>query len=96
MPTREPVTGLARLTLTITVRRTKTLHTTLYLLTYLHPEPWADPAWRLTQEDGTHYDVHITKDGASCTCADFVWCRDGKDGKGCKHVAGLRSVGLLR
>lgn len=92
---RKPVEGKARLTLTITVKTKRKSVTTIYLVQYLHPADWADPAWRLTKADGTTYDVHLSQDGPYCTCPDFIYCREEKRKK-CKHVEAARSVGLLR
>ncbi|MHC5540140.1 hypothetical protein ACYOEI_18120, partial [Singulisphaera rosea] len=33
--------------------------------------------------------------GCECTCADFVFNRDGKDPEGCKHIRALTVHGLL-
>ena len=88
MPTRSPVTGKARLFVSI--------NGTHYVLRWLDPHPdVAAAAWRLTKPDGSSYDVALTPAGATCTCPDFVWCREHKDERGCKHCCGLRAVGLL-
>jgi hypothetical protein len=49
--------------------------------------------YRLTNRQNSKvYDVEITADAWRCDCPDFVYRRDGKDAKGCKHVAGLRAA----
>ena len=88
MPKRKPVSGTVRLTLTI--------NGTHYLPLAVTPHPMvAKRAWRLRKADGTEYDVHVDEHGAHCTCPDFIYARDHKDVKGCKHIAGLRAAGLL-
>lgn len=92
------VAGRARLKLEIS-RQTACggTVTTEYTVVCLDPSPdVAAPAWRLTQADGSAYDVALTQHGPVCDCSDFVWRRDGRDPKGCKHVAALTAVGLLR
>jgi hypothetical protein len=37
----------------------------------------------------------VTEHGVECSCPDWVYSRDGKDPKGCKHVASLRALTLL-
>lgn len=90
MPHREPVHGKVRLTMRI--------NDTDYLMTFLHPDPAvANPAWRLSKQDGSGvvYDVHLDRNGASCTCPDFVFCREHRDPAGCKHIAAMRARGLF-
>jgi len=87
MPVRAPVSGIARLVILINGKT--------YLLRRFVS------VWRLNlmAEDGTISDSYdVTQDGPDvrCTCADFEWCRDGLDSRGCKHVCALRAVGLLR
>lgn len=90
---RLPVQGAARLCLLIRVKGKGQV----YYLDLLHPHTdLGTPAFRLTKTNGENYDVIVTPAGATCECQDFVRCRDGKDQKGCKHIAGLRAVGLLR
>ena len=93
---RNPVHGRAHLVLAIVMETPKGKVTTTYMLRYLHPYPEAVPAWRLTKEDASSWDVHLSEHGPMCTCPDFVYARDHQDDKGCKHIAALRSVGLLR
>ncbi|HEV3256991.1 MAG TPA: SWIM zinc finger family protein [Gemmataceae bacterium] len=52
-------------------------------------------AVRLRKADGTAYDVAVTERGHECSCPDWIFNRDGKDRKGCKHVAALRACRLL-
>ncbi len=103
MPTREPVTGTARLIklngelylVIVRPHRGRNLET-VYRLTWLDPEPTIGyPAWRLTQGNGRSYDVILKPTGAECDCPDFHYCRNHIDAKGCKHVCSLRAVGLL-
>ncbi len=96
MPQREPVSGKAHLSLVVTVENAKGPVETEYRLRYLSPYQDAHPAWRLTKMDGEFYDVHLAPTGPECTCPDFIFARNHRDAKGCKHVAALRSVGLLR
>ena len=98
MPARAPVHGNATLILTITRQGTvgKDLQT-FYALRYVDSVPEiGKPAWRLTKPDGEFFDVILNEHGAQCTCPDFVWRREHRDPKGCKHIAALRSVGLLK
>ena len=98
MPKRPPVTGQAELFLRITTQSSKGKDLVkMYSLRWLPPTPKvANPIWRLRSSDASEYDVHRGEHGPMCTCPDFVWCRDHKDARGCKHVAAMRSVGLLR
>lgn len=87
--TRLPVQGRAKLRLTINQGD--------YQVSNLNPHPAvAFAAWRLTKPDGTSYEVAVTGYGPTCSCPDYVWCREHKDPKGCKHVAALRALGLIR
>ena len=96
MPRREPVHGKARLLLEITTTNAKGKETsTLYTVRWLDPPDWATPAWVLTKGDGTAYSISVTAHGPVCDCPDFVYCRDHKDQRGCKHVAAIRATGLL-
>ena len=49
-----------------------------------------------TTTKGITYDVAASCYGPTCECGDWVWRRDGLDPTGCKHIAALRAVGLLR
>lgn len=92
--TRPPVQGLTKLFLTIQTPRV----TRLYKVFRIQPEAGASVAWRLVRRARRGVessDVWRDEWGEHCTCGDFVWCREHKDAKGCKHVAALRSVGLL-
>lgn len=95
---RKPVTGTARLLLCVTVPGKRKPNTTVYTVSRLSPHPQVGhPAYRLTKEDGTTYDVIRTAHGWVCCCPDFTYCR-GNHEKGCKHtaaVAGLVQQGLL-
>ena len=96
MPQREPIQGTATLTLRITVAGSRAA--TEYLLTYLEPHPKvAASAWRLRKitPELTFYDVMLLPTGPECTCPDFIFCREHKDPKGCKHIAALRAVRIL-
>jgi hypothetical protein len=54
------------------------------------------PAYILTKPDGECHEVILMKGGSGeCSCADWIYCRNHKDPHGCRHVIGLRSVGLL-
>jgi hypothetical protein len=84
----KPVTGTCRLTLSI--------NGTDYAVIPLRPHPEvAGKAVRLRKPDGTAYDVAVTEHGAECSCPDWIYNRDGKDPKGCKHVAACRACRLL-
>lgn len=97
LPQRPPVMGKARLVLRIATRDHKgRWRETDYTVALLEPHPAvASLAWRLMKDGGTFHDVRLSDDGASCSCEDFLFCREGKDRAGCKHVAALRAVGLL-
>lgn len=83
-----PVSGKCRLVLLI--------NGTPYHVRPLQPHPEvASRALRLTKADGTAYDVAATVHGLECSCPDFTFHRQGRDAKGCKHIAALRVCGLL-
>lgn len=68
---------------------------TRYLVEDICPDvELANPAFRLTKEDGTSYTVAKTKWGVSCDCGDAVWRRD-KRNEICKHAAAAIAVGLI-
>jgi predicted nucleic acid-binding Zn finger protein len=50
----------------------------------------------LVKPGGEFYEVILRDHGAECSCPDFIFARENRDRKGCKHIAGLRAVGLLR
>jgi hypothetical protein len=52
-------------------------------------------AFRLRKADGTCHDVSETPYGPTCDCGDQVWRHEGRDGIGCKHIRGLRTLGLI-
>ena len=95
---RKPVTGAARLILEITSMVRGKPVTVGYVCRFLESHPSiGKPAFQLTKmKDGSIYNVILTKHGAECDCPDFIWRRNNKDPKGCRHICGLRAVGLLR
>lgn len=97
MPRRNPVQGTAKLWLTIAVKNARGKEVAkLYDLQFLDSHPdLGQPAWRLRKSNGVFYDVIFLPMGPECTCEDFVWCREHKDPKGCKHCCALRAVRLL-
>ncbi len=53
-------------------------------------------AYQVTRRDtGSTYHVILTPTGAQCDCPDWIFCRDGRDPKGCRHIVALRAHGLL-
>jgi hypothetical protein len=54
-------------------------------------------AWQLAKRggDGAVHHVADTTRGATCDCADQTFRHEGNDTAGCKHIAALRSVGML-
>lgn len=95
---RDPVKLLnAKLTLWIEVERGSGPHWQDYDVRKLDPHPSVGcPAFSLIKPDGEVYDVIIRgRLGGECDCPDFVRCRQHKDFAGCKHLVGLRAVGLL-
>lgn len=86
------VHGTARLShgrklLTMTVKGKRTV----YVVENLHPtESVANPAYRLTKEDGKTYDVAMTDHGPVCDCADSQF-----RSRCCKHILGAITVKLL-
>ena len=85
----KPTRNVCRLTLAI--------NGTAYAVLPLRPCPdVAIQAVRLTKDDGTRYDAARTAHGLECSCPDFVFRRDGKDPRGCKHLRALTACGLLR
>jgi hypothetical protein len=70
-----------------------TAYTVEQLLDFGGDGPSGLAGYRLTNRaSGKVYDVEITPDAWRCDCPDFLHRRDGKDAKGCKHVAGLRAA----
>jgi hypothetical protein len=68
---------------------------TAYQVTILRPDPLvAKAAYRFAKRDGTVYDVAVRPDGIECSCADYVFRRDGKAGKDgqCKHIRRLLAL----
>ena len=66
----------------------------IYRLTCLMPAKEFAPAWLMSQQDGTTYEVALTEHGPVCNCDDFLYRRANEEG-GCKHCLALRAVGLL-
>jgi hypothetical protein len=84
----KPVSGTCSLTLAI--------NGAPYAVSFPAPHPEvAGRAVRLRKEDGTVYDAAVTEHGPECSCPDWVFNRDGKDPKGCKHLAALKACHLL-
>src|SRR5262245_39696790 len=55
-----------------------------------------DRVVRLEKRDGTAYDVARQLDGHTCSCPDFTKRHAELPGTlGCKHIKGLRAVGML-
>jgi hypothetical protein len=70
-----------------------TAYTVEQLLDFGQDEPGRLAGYRLTnQANAKVYDLDTTGELWRCDCGDFVHRRDGKDPKGCKHVAGLRAA----
>lgn len=93
MPARPPVKGTAKF---VHAGRAVKINKQVYFITDLRPDKRvADPAYRLTKEDGTEYDVHQDRHGAHCDCKDFIYAREHSQKK-CKHVEALKALGLLR
>jgi hypothetical protein len=98
---RPPVSGKAKLTLTVTVTNAKGKElTTSYTLKYLDADPSVaiPPTWRLTKGGGKsseHYDVHQDIHGWHCSCADYTFNRQNEQKK-CKHCEAMKACGLLR
>ena len=91
----KPVHGTARLLLDINGIQ--------YALTLLSPDrEVARKAWRLRKVESTRkeqyhvlYDCHDGVWGLECDCPDFIFRRNHKDERGCKHLLALQAVGLL-
>lgn len=68
-----------------------------YAVRCYRPDPGGDyeKVVRLRKRDGTAYHVGLAADRAECDCPDFVWRREGREVRGCKHVKSLYAVGLL-
>jgi hypothetical protein len=67
-----------------------------YAVTALCPDgELASRAYALHKPDGKAYYVAETEHGATCDCPDWVFHRDGKDPRGCKHILACRAWGLL-
>ncbi len=105
MPTRAPVHGRAKLTRTdqadfLTIETARGI--TEYLISYLEPDKEIGcPAWRLTKLEngrptGENFDIILRPHGAECSCPDWLYRRQYYDRAGCKHLKGMRAVGLLK
>lgn len=84
-----PVSGVAKLFLEINGDR--------YTVIPIEADPEvAMVAWRLTSMAGKVYDVRRDEHGfPSCDCYDFLYRRENRDPKGCKHVAALVATKLM-
>jgi hypothetical protein len=68
---------------------------TRYKVSHLEPNPEiGSPAVRLTQSDGSSYDLIRTVHGWTCECPDFVNRRERK-GLKCKHLKAVLKAGVL-
>lgn len=56
----------------------------------------AGRAFRLQKADGAHDDVVETRSGAASDCPDFLFCPEGIDPRGYKHVRALVASGLVK
>jgi DNA invertase Pin-like site-specific DNA recombinase len=54
-----------------------------------------DGGFLLEKPDGTLYEVAGGPDGATCSCPDARYRRNGLDSLGCRHVRALREAGLM-
>src|SRR4051812_33207480 len=50
---------------------------------------------RLRKDDGAVHHVSRHAHGCECDCPDFVYRREGRDPRGCRHIRALVSVGLV-
>lgn len=67
---------------------------TVYSVEHLDPHPSiGSPAVRLTQADGTTYDLIRTRYGWTCECRDWVSRR--RNGEPCKHILAVTKAGVL-
>jgi hypothetical protein len=87
------VHGTCRLALTITSGS----KSTTYRVRSLPVErSAASRLYSLTKPDGVVYHIAETEHGPQCSCADWIYRRDGQDEGGCKHCKALAAVGLLQ
>jgi hypothetical protein len=86
-PTPKPANGHCSLTLKINGQR--------YKVRPLPADFGGIKAFRLTKADGSSHDVSKHVHGRECSCADFVWRRDGLDERGCKHIRACKACGLI-
>jgi hypothetical protein len=66
-------------------------HYVVEVLGYLpeHGEPVLD-GYRLVKPDGTCHDLCMVHGALECSCGDYVWRRQARDPKGCKHCQAVR------
>jgi hypothetical protein len=86
-PAPKPTTGKCGLTLSINGQR--------YKVRPLPADFGGIKAFRITKEDGDFHDISRHVHGVECTCANFIWRRDGIDERGCKHVRSFKALGLI-
>lgn len=48
--------------------------------------------YRLVKDDDEGYDLDASGEHWTCTCADFLYTRENRDPKGCKHIAGTQAA----
>lgn len=89
-PTPAPVTGSARLD-----GEWLTIRTGYCLKTYHLEIVVPGRHWRLRQANGAIFDVVAEPWGGACDCQDYIWRRESRDPRGCKHVQAIAAVGLL-
>lgn len=66
-----------------------------YTVTDLRPDPKvANPAYRLTKDDGEFYDVHLDEWGPACSCPHATF-RGANNRVPCKHCLAMMACGLL-
>jgi hypothetical protein len=88
MPAAKPVRNVCRLTLWV--------NGTSYQVLPLQPSPdVAQKAYRLQKPGGQAYDVAVTPHGRQCSCPDFIYRREWKDARGCKHCRALAACGMI-
>jgi len=87
----KPATGVARLTLVLTINGAG------YVVRTLPVDPGSDVSalLRLRKEDGSTYDLSAHPHGHQCTCPDFEFSRRDTANGPCKHIAAAVAVGLL-
>lgn len=71
---------------------------TPYSLMLVRPDRGSEflAQFRLTKVGGKSYAVTMDLDGhVTCDCPDFTYRRHQIDKRGCKHISGARTCGLL-